>query len=378
MTVLFWRTEDILNYFEMGKEFSKQVGLHAKGSIISCIGYGIGQCLRYYLSALRVFYISAWINVATIPFQILFCELLISILDWGVFGMALARGLTELAGAGLYYLYLKYFNPCPEAMIPWKDDSYRGIFTHAKDLIYHGSAIYLEWMALQISSMLVGFLKIDDVNFAHGSVITYLVYIQSFTLGVSVSTTTYVGNSAGEGSETKAKVYALIGAAVEIIACLLILIFTLVWRQEIAEYYSDNEEVIYFIKVILVLYCLGMLADYGSNFLAFNLRTLNKQRLVTFCFVISYYLVGAPLSYLFGFKLGCGIWGIWVGILMGYYLMFGLMIWRTSRLDWGNEVKQIQKALREKEAQKFDHIEHHPANLDDEESIEVTSANLSH
>jgi len=350
MGIFFWNTESILLYYGFEKELAYNVGLHSKGSILSCAGYGLAQALRYYISALKIFHITAVINVVGIFIHMFFCHLMIDVFDWGVLGMAIARALTELASAGLYYLYLKRYNPCPEAMIPVTRESFAKLAEHTKEMIYHGSAIYAEWMALQISSLMVGFLGQNDVISAHGSVITYLVYIQSFSLGVSVSTTTYVGNFAGEGSVSKVKRYATVGAILEGIVCVLIFVVTFGWRGEIADLYTEKEDINRLIRIILILYCLGMFADYGSNFLAFILRTLNQQRIVTICFAISYYLVGAPLSYFFGFSLGLGIWGIWAGILLGYWTMLSLMVWRTRLLRLTDEVMLIQKLMREKEA----------------------------
>ena len=58
------------------------------------------------------------------------------------------------------------------------------------------------------------------------------------------------------------------------------------------------------------------------------LRGLKDTRVPMICAVFSYWVVGIPTSYLLGFKLGFGGYGVWLGLVIGLFLASFTLVWR--------------------------------------------------
>jgi multidrug resistance protein, MATE family len=82
---------------------------------------------------------------------------------------------------------------------------------------------------------------------------------------------------------------------------------------------------------LLVVACLFQLADAAQVMALGLLRGVQDTKLPMFYAVVSYWLVGIPSSYLFGFTLNMGGVGIWLGLVVGLVLAGGLMMARFWR-----------------------------------------------
>ncbi len=58
------------------------------------------------------------------------------------------------------------------------------------------------------------------------------------------------------------------------------------------------------------------------------LRGLKDTRVPMLCAVFSYWVVGMPVSYVLGFRLGYGGYGIWAGLVIGLGLAAVTLVWR--------------------------------------------------
>lgn len=51
-------------------------------------------------------------------------------------------------------------------------------------------------------------------------------------------------------------------------------------------------------------------------------------------YIFSYNIVGLPLSINFGFNVGLGVYGFWVGFIIASYTCAFLLIKEFKKLDW--------------------------------------------
>jgi hypothetical protein len=79
---------------------------------------------------------------------------------------------------------------------------------------------------------------------------------------------------------------------------------------------------------LLIVAALFQLADAAQVMALGLLRGVQDTRVPMIYAVVSYWLVGMPCAYVFGFTLGWGAPGIWWGLVVGLVLAGGLMIWR--------------------------------------------------
>ena len=63
--------------------------------------------------------------------------------------------------------------------------------------------------------------------------------------------------------------------------------------------------------------------------------------------IIRYYLIGMPISYITGFTMGYGLWGIWLGFAYAAYASSLGYFLKLKNLDWSAQSKFICERLHE-------------------------------
>jgi len=208
-TVLwFTRAELIMLGFDI--ELATKVGEFIRYLLLDLLFVMIFEITRYYLVAQNYFQVPACVLFISTTMHIFWCHLFINILDWELSGMAFARTLTDGTSALLIYLYVKFKNPCPQSWFPWTKECLKDIVSYAKTIGSHGSALYFEWIAFEITTIIIGFLGDISIIAAHSAAQNYLFVTGAPAFGLIVSASILVGNAAGEGKVLKAQKYAYV------------------------------------------------------------------------------------------------------------------------------------------------------------------------
>ena len=88
---------------------------------------------------------------------------------------------------------------------------------------------------------------------------------------------------------------------------------------------------------------MGNIADSTANITAIILRALGQEECVFYGFLLAYYVIGLPAAYVMGIELGYGFKGVWHGLIIGYWVMLGLMAIRLFTLNWKENILKIHR-----------------------------------
>ena len=78
------------------------------------------------------------------------------------------------------------------------------------------------------------------------------------------------------------------------------------------------------------------------------IKGIGKQAQATVAYLICFYLISVPCSYLFCFVLGYGIEGLWMGLSIGLATLVLSLTFIIQRADWLRIAYQAkEKILRE-------------------------------
>jgi MATE family multidrug resistance protein len=221
--------------------------------------------------------------------------------------------------------------------------------------------LWLEWAAWEAIVGLAGLLPSDlrpelAVGVAGLAVqLSLPPYMVSFAVGTAVSTR--VAQALGAGNERAAKRsarVALSGVAL-LNAALAAVLFSA--RHAVPRFFAppsegegggdDEHEVAAMTASVVPAICLTMLLDGQNATLSGALRGAGRQGLGALLGLVCYWLVGVPLSVLFGFRARLGVVGLWAGAACGAALQAVLLhayFW-GGRLDWRKEVKRARRRL---------------------------------
>jgi MATE family multidrug resistance protein len=92
---------------------------------------------------------------------------------------------------------------------------------------------------------------------------------------------------------------------------------------------------------LLVLGASFFIADGVQTVAAGALRGLNDTRVPLLFAAVSFWLVGFTGCWIFGFSLGLGAYGIWIGLSAGIAVYAVLLIWRFQLLTARNYLPEI-------------------------------------
>jgi MATE family multidrug resistance protein len=158
--------------------------------------------------------------------------------------------------------------------------------------------------------------------------VTFMVHI-----GLSSAATVRAGHAWGRGDRAnlrQAAVAALVLSAGMVALTIALLIG---FREELVGLFVGPDDPLRPVIVLLgaqllIVAAVFQLADAAQVMALGLLRGVQDTRIPMIYAVVSYWLIGMPCAYVFGFTLGWGAPGIWWGLVVGLMLAGGFMIWR--------------------------------------------------
>lgn len=194
-----------------------------------------------------------------------------------------------------------------------------------------GVAWFLETSMFTTAALLIGSLGVSEVA-GHQVAINFAALTFMLPLGMSMAITVRVGNAVGRRDPATARRAALVGMGLAMLCQLgsaSVMLFAPRW---VAGMYTQDEAVIRVAVELLFLAAIFQLSDGVQVSSAGALRGLKDTLAPMLITVFAYWVVGLPLGYWMGFRLGWGAPGLWVGLIGGLTVAAALLGARLQRL----------------------------------------------
>lgn len=265
---------------------------------------------------------------------ILFCYFFAYYLQLGLIGIVLARTFTDLLClCGMGYVFLK-------------NDTYRSVLVefniqnvlnnmtnYLKVTFPIGATIYLEWTFFEIMTIYCGALKNDAALSGYSVFFSIIFLFFGISLGFSWTVNSYLGNLIGAGKLEESKNF--IKKALYL--CLILVIIFTISGHLLKNFFLEfliPESQIEIREQFLICYNLYInlvfLPDSFQSILGAILKSCGHENYSAKYFLIVYYLIGLPLSYVLVFGLGIGMPAIWISefiLSMGVCIIFLVKIY---------------------------------------------------
>ncbi|EAR55743.1 multidrug efflux protein NorA [Photobacterium sp. SKA34] len=175
-----------------------------------------------------------------------------------------------------------------------------------------------------------------------------LVYMLPMSIAAAVSIR--VGHKMGEKDIDGARIASHCGLIVGTSLAICTAIMTVIFREDIAELYTNNPQVIVLAGQLLLLAAIYQCSDAVQVVAAGALRGYKDMRAIFVCTFIAYWLIGLPSGYVLGLTNwvvpAMGPQGFWIGFILGLSaaaIMLGWRIHHVHKLDAG---KQLEMSYR--------------------------------
>ena len=169
-------------------------------------------------------------------------------------------------------------------------------------------------------------------------------------LGLSVASSHRIGKSLGAGLGRFARFQARIPYLLALILGTLEGILLLSLRNIYGRFFSPDPEVVNTTAKVLPLLAMFQCLDISNAGAAGILRGAGKTHLAGASNVAGYYAVGLPLAYLYCFKLGLGLFGLWAGLISGSAILLLLQSSFVFSIRWEREADAVVQRARQSAA----------------------------
>jgi multidrug resistance protein, MATE family len=201
-----------------------------------------------------------------------------------------------------------------------------------------GIQFIFEVSAFGFSAIMMGWLGTTALA-AHQIAINLATISYMTTSGLGAAATIRVGHFLGKQETTKLRHagFTLIGIGAVIMAAWGILFIA--GRNFLPTLYINDAAVIAVAAPLLIIAGFFQLSDGLQVVCIGALRGLQDVKVPSILIFIAYWIIGLPLGYWLGFKMGYGANGIWIGLLIGLTVTAFAMVWRFNVLSRSKKTK---------------------------------------
>ncbi|XP_027099729.1 protein DETOXIFICATION 14 isoform X1 [Coffea arabica] len=315
--------------------------------------YVILQSLGCFLQTQSLVFPMLLSTVASVSLQLPLCWVLVFKLKLGNAGAALSIGISYWLNAILLVLYVKYSSSCKKTRVPFSMDALQTMGGFFRFAIPSAVMICLEWWAFEIVVLLSGLSpnpKLETSVLSICLTITSLHYLIPYSFSVAASTR--ISNELGAGNPVAARI-ALCTVLLESVSEFFLASITLYVCHSILGYaFSDEKEVIDYVKRMTYLLCISIIMDGTQAVLSGVARGSGWQHLGAYVNLGAYYLVGIPVALILGFALHLRGMGLWSGLVAGATVQSLLLSIITGLTNWENQVIEARRRIYEGEEEK--------------------------
>lgn len=210
-----------------------------------------------------------------------------------------------------YALFVRWFAPSVKA---WKEQLAIGVPM--------GLSVFFEASIFAVVTLMMGMMFNTVTVAAHQAAINFTSLLFMIPLSISMALTIVVGFEVGGKRFADAKQYSRFGvlSAVGLIA--VASVFLYFFRGWIAGFYTDNPEVITWVKQFLIFAIFYQLSDAAQASLQGVLRGYKDVTIPFITALISYWGIGIPVGYGLASFTALGPFGFWLGITIGLTCAF--------------------------------------------------------
>lgn len=206
-----------------------------------------------------------------------------------------------------------------------------------------------EWCAFEIIALLCGIFP--DKEYAVIAIGTNAIVFQISTLlfmlylGASIAGNIRIGNALGAGDIHRAKVATCLSLALGILLTVLNISILVFFRDRLPYIFTDDEDLIEEATGLFLVVALFQIPDAVNAIEQGIFRAIGKQAVAAKLNFVAYYIIGIPLGYVLGFRLGFGVDGLWLGMTAGLCFISTVMSIIVYRCDWQQLCLDTRKRL---------------------------------
>nr|GMC97033.1 protein DETOXIFICATION 14-like [Ipomoea batatas] len=240
----------------------------------------------------------------------------------------------------------KYSSACEKSRVCLWNDSFARVGEFFRLAVPSASMACLEWWTFEIVILLGGLLPNPQVETSVLSIclmICSLHFYIPFSIGAGASTR--ISNELGAGNTELARMAVWGVTIIGMIELAVAAVVLMSLRSVVGYAFSNETEVVNYIKRMTPLVSLMLVSDGISGLLSGVARGSGWQHLGAYVNLGAYYLVGAPAAGMLGFMTNLRGMGLWMGLNLASLVQNVVLALITIFTDWKKQESKAQERL---------------------------------
>ncbi|XP_021727339.1 protein DETOXIFICATION 16-like isoform X2 [Chenopodium quinoa] len=346
---LIWaNSKSLLIAVGQDHQIATEAGHYALFLIPGLFAYGIlYSILRFLQTQNIVFPMMLSTGIATL-LHLPICWILVFKSGLGNRGAALATGVSYWINAILLALYVKFSSSCSKTWTGFSSEALHNLPSFVKLSIPSACMVCLEMWSFELMVLLAGLLPNPTLEASSLSIsLNTAAVVWMIPFGLSGAVSTRVSNELGAGKPQAAKLAVSVVLFLAISEGIFIGMILILIRNIWGYAYSNEEEVVRYVAVMMPILAISNLLDGIQSVLSGIVRGCGRQKIGAFINLGSYYIVGIPFAVLLAFVLHVGGKGLWLGIICALVVQVVSLFILTIKTDWEQEAKRARERVYE-------------------------------
>jgi MATE family multidrug resistance protein len=305
---------------------------------LSMVPLMVFQAFRQFAEGLsftkQAMYISIIANSLNIVLNYIFIWGKLGVPAMGMVGAAWATLISRIIMAimmGAYVLYSRHFATFRH-YLRLRHLSFIHMYRIYKLGLPISGQMIFEMGAFSFSAIMIGWLGAKQLA-AHQIAINVASVTYMMASGIAAAATIRVGNQKGLGNYRDMRMAGISSFAMGVMFMIISGLLMVLGNRIIPMLYIDDPEVIKIASTLLIIAAVFQISD-GVQVVGLGvLRGLEDVRIPGVISLLAYWVIGLPVGYLLCFKVGLGVNGVWIGLLVGLSVAASLLFTRFRLLS---------------------------------------------
>jgi MATE family multidrug resistance protein len=236
----------------------------------------------------------------------------------GMMGSCWASFISRVVMAIAMFAYV-YFNKQFKAY--WKNFTFKNSSKKTiNDILSIGIPSGMQWFfeigAFSFAIVMVGWIS-PQAQAAHQIAVSIASVTYMMASGLSAAASVRVANAFGIKDKHGVRVACFSSLLMVLTFMVISAICFIVFKEELPVFFNIDKEVIKLASSLLIIAAFFQMSDGLQAVELGALRGMQDVKIPTFIAFTAYWLIGLPMSYIFGFVCNMGVQGIWYGLALG-------------------------------------------------------------
>ncbi|KAK8914533.1 MATE efflux family protein 9 [Platanthera zijinensis] len=348
ISIIWLSMGKLLLFVGQDPQISAEAGKYALWTIPAIFAYATSQPLMKFLQAQSIILPMLLSSVATLCFHIPLSWFLVFKSGLGIVGAALSISISYWLNTMLLGLYIVRSTSCKKICFTLSKESFKGVSVFLRLACPTAVMICLEYWSFEMLVLLSGLLPKPKLETSVLSIcLTTISFLYNIPYGLGASASTRISNELGAANPKGARLALHVVMFITAMEAIIVSITLFSMRYILGYAYSNEEEVVEYVRDMVPLVCLSVFMDSIQGVLSGVARGCGWQHIGAYCNLGAFYLIGIPTAVVLGFVLHVGGKGLWIGILCGSTVQTILLSLVTMFTNWDQQVDRARGRLFE-------------------------------